>query len=92
MCSNTYYNYYYIGNIDYDPAPYVLTIPAGMTSITFNTTMINDDNTLEDNETFYLSINSSSLPSDITAGNPFQVVVTITDDDCKCCYLSKTAN
>ena len=74
---------YYIGNVDYDPGPYLFTISAGMTSITFDATMVNNDNTLEDNENFYLTINSSSLPNDITAGNPFQVEVTIIDDDCK---------
>ena len=82
MHSYTYCNYY-IGNIDYDPGPYLFTIPAKMTSVLFDATMINNDNILEDNETFYLTINSSSLPNDFTAGNPFQVEVTIIDDDCK---------
>lgn len=54
-----------------------------MTSIAFDATMISNDNILEDNEIFYLVINSSSLPNDITTGNPFQVAVTVTDDDCK---------
>ena len=72
-----------IGNIDYDPGPYVFTILTGMTSIAFDATMISNDNILEDNEIFYLVINSSSLPNDITTGNPFQVAVTVTDDDCK---------
>ena len=73
-----------LGNIDYDTGPYVFTIPAGMTSVTFNVaTIINDDNILEENEFFYLTIDSSSLPNDITTGTPLQVSVTITNDDCK---------
>ena len=55
-----------------------------MTSVTFNVaTIINDDNILEENEIFYLTIDSSSLPNDITAGTPLQVPVTIINDDSK---------
>ena len=73
-----------LGNVDYDTGPYVFTIPAGMTSFTFNiATIINDDNILEENEIFYLTIDSSSLPNDITADTPLQVSVTIINDDCK---------
>lgn len=54
-----------------------------MTSIVFNATIISDDYVLEEDEIFYLTIDSSSLPNDITAGSPFQATVTITDDDCK---------
>ena len=38
---------------------------------------------LEEDEIFYLTVNSSSLPNDIVAGSPFQAIVTIIDDDCK---------
>ena len=68
---------------DYDTEPHSFTIPAGMTSVVFNATIIRDDNLLEQDEIFYLTIDSSSLPNDITAGSPFQATVTIIDDDCK---------
>ena len=82
-----YYCYYDAGSDDYDTGPYFLTIPAGTTSIAFNTTIISDDNVLEEDEIFYLTIDSSSLPNDITTGSPLQVTVTIMDDDCKQFYL-----
>ena len=75
-------HYFCIGGIDYETGPYVLTIFSGMTSIAVNATIIND-NILEENEIFYLTINSSSFPDDVTAGNPFQATVTILNDDCK---------
>ena len=77
------YYYYCTGNADYYTGPSFFTIPAGMTSTAFNATIISDDNILEESETFYLNVNSSSLPNDITAGNPFQATVTIMDDDSK---------
>ena len=42
---------------------------------------ITNDNTFEGNENFILIINSSSLPSNITHGDPGQATVTIVDDD-----------
>ena len=75
-------HYYCIGDIDYETGPYVFTIFSGMTSIAVNVTIIND-HTLEENEVFYLTINSSSFPDDVTTGNPFQSTVIILNDDCK---------
>ena len=75
------YNYC-IGNVDYETEPYVFTIFPGMTSTAVNITIMSD-NILEENEDFYLTINSSSLPNDITTGNPFQARITILNDDCK---------
>ena len=69
--------------MDYNTGPYVFTILSGMTSIAVNVTIISD-NILEENEIFYLTVNSFSLPDDVTAGNPFQATVTILNDDCKC--------
>ena len=43
---------------------------------------INDDNILENNENFMLTINQSSLPTGITVGSP-QAIVTIVDNDGK---------
>ena len=53
-----------------------------MTNATFNIT-INNDDILESHETFMLTINSSSLPTHVTVGNPGEATVTIMDDDSK---------
>ena len=45
--------------------------------------LINDDNIVEGNEVFNLTIDVSSLPNDVTAGIPLQATVTVADDDCK---------
>lgn len=59
-----------------------MTFPAGMTEVSFNITII-DDTTLEYNETFFLTILQSSLPSDVATGLPFQATMIIVDDDGK---------
>ena len=53
-----------------------------MTEVSLDVTIM-DDNILESNETFQLSINSSSLPNRVTVDNPSVVTVTIVDNDCK---------
>ena len=68
--------------MDYDSGPYTVTLPAGQTTMTFNVP-VNDDNISEGNEGFMLSINSYSLPDDVTIGSPGQATVIIVDDDCK---------
>ena len=71
------------GNVDYGSGPYTVTIPAGnITSVSFEV-KINDDNILEDNETFGLAINSSALPQCISLTGPYRTTVTIVDDDGK---------
>ena len=49
-------------------------------SVYFNVS-INDDNVLEGNENFTLTINQSSLPDHITVGDPAQATVIIEDND-----------
>ena len=49
-----------------------------MTSVSFDIP-INDDCILEDNETFNLTINPSSLPNGVTVGSYHQATVTIVD-------------
>ena len=39
--------------------------------------------TFEYNENFLLTINSSSLPSNVTVGDPGEAIVTIVDNDRK---------
>ena len=67
--------------MDYTSGPYSVTFPAGVTSVLFNIS-INDDNIVEDNETFMLTINSS-LATGVMVGNPSQATMTIVDNDGK---------
>ena len=53
-----------------------------MTSVPFDIP-INDDDILEGDEDFMLTINPSSVPTGVTVGNPDQATVTIMDDDGK---------
>ena len=68
------------GGVDYNSGPYTVQFDVGVTQMLFNVTM-KDDSSLEDNETFTLNINSSSLPSSITIGDHRQTTVTIRNDD-----------
>ena len=70
------------GGVDYDSGPYTVTFPARVTSVPFKVSL-NDDNILEKNENFVLTINQSSLPSGVTIGNPSLTTVTIVDNDRK---------
>ena len=70
---------------------YTVTFPAGVNSSQLNT-LITDDNILEDDETFNLTINQSSLPDGVVVGDPSQVTVTIVDDDGECDRLYSTVN
>ena len=62
--------------------PYAATIPAGTTVATFDVP-INDDDTLEPDENFMLTIDETSLPTGVTHGTPSQATVTILDNDRK---------
>ena len=70
------------GGVDYDSGIYTVTIPAGETRVPFNVT-INDDDILENNEDFDLTIIRATLPDSVTRGDPFRARVTIVDDDRK---------
>ena len=59
---------------------YTVALSAGVNSSQLNI-LITNDNILEDNETFNLTINQSSLPDGVVVGDPSQVTVTIVDDD-----------
>jgi len=74
------------GGVDYDSGPYVVIFPAGETSVPF-VVAINDDNIVEINETFNLTIVSSSS-NKVTLGSSVQTTVTIFDRDCKHYYTS----
>ena len=66
-----------IGGVDYDFGPYTVIFPPEMTNVSLNIS-ITDDTSLEINETFTISINSSgdALPVD-----PDKALVTIKDND-----------
>ena len=68
--------------MDYTSGPYTVTFPAGQTTTTFDVP-INDDNILEGNENFMLTISPSSLPINVVVGDPSQATVTILDNDRK---------
>ena len=68
--------------MDYTSGPYTVTFPAGQTTATFDVP-INDDDILEGNENFILTIDQTSLPSNVTRGDPGEATVTIVDDDRK---------
>ena len=71
-----------IGGMDYDSGPYSVMIPAGLTTASLNIA-ITDDDILEIDENFILTINSSSLPDSVINGNPHQVTLTVVDNDRK---------
>ena len=69
------------GGVDYNSGPYNVTFPAGVTNVSFNV-LINNDNILEVNEEFNLIIRHSSSSS-ITTGSPHNTTVIILNDDSK---------
>ena len=71
-----------VGDMDYGTGPYIIMFPAEQTSVPFSVS-INHDMIVEGNENFTLTIDSSSLPTGITVGDPGQATVTIVDDDRK---------
>ena len=64
---------------DYNPGLYTVMFNAGETNKSFHLPIINDD-VFEDNEHFFLTINSAS-PSVVSIGDPNQAMVIIIDDD-----------
>ena len=71
-------------NVDYDSGPHTMIIPAGNRTAVFDVS-ITDDNMLETNETFELSIETTSLPRKVfvspTDKFPSRTTVYILDDD-----------
>ena len=68
--------------MDYASGPYSVTISGGETYGALNIPIV-DDGDFEEDETFMLTINSSSLPAGFISGDPYQATVTILDDDSK---------
>ena len=71
----------YLGGYeDYDSGPYFVKIIAGRRNLTFNVSIIDDDK-WEQSEIFYLTIDESSLPCNVTVGDQHKSAVTILDND-----------
>ena len=79
------YTFYTSIDQDYDTGPFTITFPARTTVVYLNIPTIND-NTVEDDENFTLTFNSSTIPEDIFIGDDSEITVTIANDDCKFLY------
>ena len=71
-----------LGGLDFTSGVYAVLFPAGVTRVTFNVTII-DDNILEHDETFTLAIDLSTLPNRIIIGGSTHTRITILNDDSK---------
>ena len=78
--------YYFIGNDDYDPGPYNVSIIAGTINVPFKITIV-DDIVLERNEKFMLTIDAPSLPMSVSIDEVNQSIVTIVEDDGECIIM-----
>ena len=70
------------GGVDYNSGSYSIQFNIGVTKASFNIS-INDDNIMEGNESFSLSINTQSLSNEVTVGDHGQTTVTILPNDRK---------
>ena len=68
--------------IDYASGPYDVILSAGTTTASFDVPIISD-NILENDEEFILTINPSSLPSNVNVGIFENSTITVVDDDGK---------
>ena len=70
------------GGVDYNSGPYTVQFNVGVTRVSFNIS-VNNDNILESNETFGLSVDKPSLPNRVTASTPDQATVIVLANDGK---------
>ena len=68
------------GGIDYNSGPYAVKFSAGQTSVPFDIFIIDDD-ILEGNEIFNLTIKDTLLPNRVIVASPHKATVTIVDND-----------
>ena len=68
--------------LDFNFGPRNISFSAGMTRVTFNVTII-EDNILEHDERFSLSVDPLTLPNRVTIGTSSHTTITIIDDDSK---------
>ena len=72
--------------MDYNSGPYNVTFPVGSTNVSFDIVINNDDNLLEDDETFNISI--ISITNGLIVGTPGVATVTIIDTTGQYCITS----
>ena len=71
----------FTGNVDYNSGPYTITFPAGMTSVSFDIAII-DDNIHEEREYFDLIITTTQdLPERIYFREYLNATISIEDND-----------
>jgi len=68
----------FIGNVDYNSGPYTITFPAGITSVSFDIAII-DDNIREEHEYFNLII--ATVQERIHFGEYSNATIFIKDND-----------
>ena len=66
--------------LDFSLDSHNILFPAGVTRVAFNVTII-EDNILELNETFSISIDPLTLSKKVTIGSSSHTTVTIIDND-----------
>ena len=69
------------GNVDYRIFGTSVTFRAGSTRVQYSGSQAVDDGLVELDETFDLIIDDSSLPVDVSLGDPYQTRMIIVDDD-----------
>ena len=67
---------------DYGCGSYMVNFNAGETRVSFNISILDND-ILENDKTFILTIDHSSLPNNVDVGTPNETEITIVDDDSK---------
>ena len=70
----------YTGGIDYDPAPYNITIPIGITNLSF-TVLLAIDDIVELDEELELIIDEPSLPFMVTTTESTRVIIVDNDSE-----------
>ena len=81
-----HYEILYVGGEDYIFRDRDIKFYPGVTKKMFNILII-DDNLVEDNETFILSIDPKSLRAGVISRYPSEIVVTIVDNDGEFIYV-----
>ena len=76
-----------LGGDDYISGPYTAVLLAGETNVSFDV-VINDNNIYEGNVYFTITINSSSLPSNVMVGDTGRARVIIVDNERKLLYYN----
>ena len=72
----------HVENTDYNSGPYTVIFTPGVIRYQFDVLIV-DDNVIENDEAFRLTINASSLLRGVTVGSVDQATVNILDEDSK---------